>query len=459
MFKKTIIKRLMLWVLIPMCALVIIDTWVVYQQAKRIGDRLIDHQLDETAADIALILKERNSISIQPLTQAEESTLLHDPLDKIYYSVLDDKKNILVGNSRLVLPISAKNPVISKVGQHDVVGISIPTQISENGKNKSIWIQVAETTNKREQLEHETLLVILTPQLVLLLVSSIFIVIGFRISLKPIHKVNDAISSLSFRSTNPISEDVPKEIERLVKSINKLTHDLNSAIKSQDTFIVDFAHQIRTPLAGLLSQAELLIDIDDPEEGKLRLGYIVSSAEKLIRLINQLLKLAKNQPDALVNIELHNLDMRHVLNTACHDLKQYAELKKIDIEIKIEDSPINILGDEYRLYDLITNLIENAIKYSSSGSKIEVRLNHFKDEYGLACARLTVQDFGIGILPEELDKIFDRFYRGKNVEEFGTGVGLSIVKEIADFHHAKLEVFSDGQNKGTRFTVTFNSLS
>lgn len=444
----------MRWVLIPMALLIIADTLLIYNQARRIESQIFNHELIDLANDIALIIKERNSATISSLTSAEEATLLSDPDDKIYYSIVDEQNQWLAGNAHLALPLARTKVLNDRYQQQRVKTISIPVYMQVNGKQNKVWLQVAQTTNKRDNVREKIFLWIFLPQLILLITSTLFIYLGTKISLKPIHRINDAISSLSFRALKPIEEkDIPLEIENLVKSLNKLTNDLSAAIKSQDTFIVDFAHQLRTPLAGLLSQVELLQAIKDPKESKKRLGYVMTNAEKLIHLVNQLLRLAKNQPEALLKVQMAEIDLVQAVKSAHHDLINYAETHDVKIKTAIPNKPLKMMGDALRIYDLIFNLIENAIKYSTPNSTIFVSLQETEQHL-----KFEVQDAGIGISKDDLPHIFERFYRGKNSDEFGTGVGLSIVKEIADFHHAKIHAASEGIGQGTTIGVTFSKV-
>jgi signal transduction histidine kinase len=111
------------------------------------------------------------------------------------------------------------------------------------------------------------------------------------------------------------------------------------------------------------------------------------------------------------------------------------------------------MGDETRLYDLVHNLIDNAIKYTNDHGKITVAVNLIDQKI-----RLSVEDNGIGIPKEDQSMIYERFYRGDNVKAAGAGVGLAIVKDIADLHHAKIEIDSRNNIEGTRFYIDFDSV-
>jgi two-component system sensor histidine kinase TctE len=270
--------------------------------------------------------------------------------------------------------------------------------------------------------------------------------------LSPILFLNEKISSLSYKNLTPIDlQGVPKEVDRLVGSLNKLMQELNLSVQSQNRFVSDAAHQLRTPLAGILAQIELALDTKDAAEIQKRLENINESSKRLIHIINQLLSLSKSQSDALDHAELQPLDLVSFTKKVTSIMLPAADLKHIDLGYEGSEAAIYIMANEARLYDLIHNLIDNAIKYTDDYGKITLAVE-LKDNK----VRLTVEDNGVGIPKENQTMIYERFYRGDNVNTAGAGVGLSIVKDIADFHQATIEIDSRNSKEGTRFYIDFN---
>jgi two-component system sensor histidine kinase TctE len=272
--------------------------------------------------------------------------------------------------------------------------------------------------------------------------------------LSPILFLNEKISSLSYKNLTPIDvQGVPKEVDRLVGSLNKLMQELNLSVQSQNRFVSDAAHQLRTPLAGILAQIELALDTKDAAEIQKRLENINESSKRLIHIINQLLSLSKSQSDALHHAEFKPLDLVSFTKKVTSIMLPAADLKHIDLGYEGSEAAIYIMADEARLYDLIHNLIDNAIKYTADYGKITLAVE-LKDNK----VRLTVEDNGVGIPKENQTMIYERFYRGDNVNTAGAGVGLSIVKDIADFHQATIEIDSRNSKEGTRFYIDFDLL-
>jgi two-component system sensor histidine kinase TctE len=273
--------------------------------------------------------------------------------------------------------------------------------------------------------------------------------------LSPILFLNEKISSLSYKNLTPIDvQGVPKEVDRLVGSLNKLMQELNLSVQSQNRFVSDAAHQLRTPLAGILAQIELALDTKDAAEIQKRLENINESSKRLIHIINQLLSLSKSQSDALDHAELQPLDLVAFTKKVTSIMLPAADLKHIDLGYEGSEEVLNIMANEVSLYDLIHNLIDNAIKYTADHGKITLAVD-LKDSK----ARLTVEDNGIGISKEDQTMIYERFYRGDNVNTAGAGVGLAIVKEIADIHNARIEIDSRQDKKGTCFYVYFDAIA
>jgi two-component system sensor histidine kinase TctE len=233
--------------------------------------------------------------------------------------------------------------------------------------------------------------------------------------------------------------------------------ELDNAIKSENRFVNDAAHQLRTPLAGILAQIQLAQESKDKDEIKSRLEQISQSSKRLIHIINQLLSLSKTQPEARHGSEFKKMDLVTLTKKTMEDLFPLADLKKIDLGYEGSLKEAFIEADEKKLYDLIHNLIENAIKYTPSSGKVNVSIENKNNKI---C--LIVEDTGKGIPKDDQPNIFKRFYRGDNVsqagDDAGAGIGLAIVKEIANMHGATIEIDSRNEKLGTRFYVFFEPL-
>lgn len=451
-------RQLLKWLLIPMLVLLILDSSALFHFANKVERETFDHGLLSTANDIDEFLEKFNKPELVELDHTTKKALLSDDFDKIFYSVKDEFGQPLIGEAgieykgNLQDKFSTAHTIYyySELNHQKIRVISMPATISVSGKELNIYIQVAETLNKRKKIREQILVWILLPQLILFLAAGILLWIGIKRGLNPLWAVNNALAKRSYSDLEPIKlTNIPVEITRLVDSVNELMAKLNRAIHSQNRFLADAAHQLRTPLAGTRAQIELASHSTSLPDIKNRLQKISISTERLIHLINQLLILARNQPEAIHQIDFEPIDLvSFVKEVACEFDLSLIE-KTVALTYIGDDQEVIISGERAGLHNLIFNLIDNAIRYTFTGG--EVKLNVIVKE-DRAC--LVVKDNGLGIPENELAMVFERFYRGNQTAEFGTGLGLAIVKEITALHNATITIESN-HLEGTKISVFF----
>jgi two-component system sensor histidine kinase TctE len=459
-------KIIIQWIFIPMMIIIALDSTFLFYQGDTLRRETFDRDLADTAKSLSLIFKKSSEKKLQDIDQYSISLLLQEPHDKMYYSIRDDQGRFLFGNPNLTykspdedLDPEDLNVYFDKIDNESVRVVSLPIEHTINNVKKQFFIQVAETRNQRNEIQQQIIFWILIPQLVLLISALILVRFAVKKGLSPILYLNEKIISRSYKDLKPIDIDnVPMEIDRLVNSLNNLMAELDSAMKSENRFVNDAAHQLRTPLAGILAQIQLAQDSKDEAEIKNRLEQISQSSKRLIHIINQLLSLSKTQPEATHTSNFQKMDLVSLTKKTMENLFPLADLKKIDLGYEGIQQEAFILGDEQKLYDLIHNLIENAIKYTPNAGKVNVSITMKNDK---VC--LTVEDTGKGIPKDDQPNIFKRFYRGDNVSQSGgdagAGIGLAIVKEIANMHEATIEIDSRNEKSGSRFYVYFNLLA
>jgi two-component system OmpR family sensor kinase len=245
----------------------------------------------------------------------------------------------------------------------------------------------------------------------------------------------------------PIAErGVPEELQPLVVSLNGLLARLSEALAAQRRFTADAAHELRTPLAALKLQLDLARRggtsngagaLDDLDAGVARASHVVE----------QLLTLARVEPEALAQ-KRSDCDLLALARDAIVARAALAADKAIDLGL-LRAVPATVSGDPASLAILLSNLIDNALRYTPRGGRIDVAVD--RDNTG---ATLTVTDNGPGIPAEDRARVFDRFFRGDDQHEQGSGLGLSIVKRIADAHHAAIAL-DDVEGGGLAVRVHF----
>jgi two-component system sensor histidine kinase TctE len=229
---------------------------------------------------------------------------------------------------------------------------------------------------------------------------------------------------------------------------------LRESIARQQRFTADASHQLRTPLAGLQTQAEMALREDDPAKIRQALEWIRVSTTRLSHLLNQLLALARVEPGSGRETQLQTVDLTALARATTAEWVAAALNKQIDLGLEAGSATTNISGNPLMLREMLSNLLDNAIRYTPEHGKVTVVLG---TENGKAL--LAVEDSGPGIPPEERERVFERFHRLPDSASDGCGLGLAIVREIALAHHAEIEVGEGPGNKGTRIAVRLPLLS
>ena len=315
-----------------------------------------------------------------------------------------------------------------------------------------VLVQVAETLNKRERLTWEMVANVVLPQLLLIVMATAVVWFGVSRGLEPLQRLRRAVSDRSHLDLSPIdTHDVPGEVRPLVDEVNELMARLGRTFDFQNRFVADAAHQLKTPVSGLKAQIELALRESDPQRVRHSLAQLYISADRLSRLVRQLLSLARNEPGALDSMQLQPLDLNaHALEVSMEWVPQ-AIKRNIDLGFEGADHPLMIDADRDRLRELVNNLIDNAIRYSQSGGRVTVQAG----QIGSDQCRLAISDDGPRIPVEERARIFERFHRLLGTQEDGSGLGLAIVSEIATLHGARITLEEDADGVGNTFSVFF----
>jgi two-component system sensor histidine kinase TctE len=315
-------------------------------------------------------------------------------------------------------------------------------------------VQVAKSTTARSVLAGEILVDTVSPLAMLMLATSVVVWAGIARGLSPLRKLRRQVENRSPRDLTPLElENAPTEVMALVHALNTLLSEVGRQVERQRRFIADAAHQLRTPLAGLKSQTEVAqreLGEPQPDLGLLRqrLNRLEASADRGIRLVNQLLALARAEPDA--PLSMAPLDLARLLRELAREVAPRALAKGLDLAVEGLDQPLLISGNDGLVRELFANLLNNAVAYTPAGGEITVRLSDRREH-----ALVEVADTGPGIPATERDAVFERFYRGAlQANEHGCGLGLPIAREIARRHGASIAL-ADTAPHGLSVSVAF----
>lgn len=283
-----------------------------------------------------------------------------------------------------------------------------------------------------------------------------FLHIAIRRGLKPLKQLFHEIETRDHHSLTPFPvKHAPDEVQPLIQALNRLLSRLQEAFEKESNFTADASHELRTPLAGVRSHTQLALRQSLEPHTIESLQKALAGLDRCDRLVEQMLTLHRLNPEqADEHFELINLD--HLSHAVCNDLELLAGKKQIRLNRIPSDSnqPLLIFGNPHGIYILIKNIVENAINYSPKSGTVEITLANNETSI-----RLTVNDNGPGIPSEIKHRVFNRFFRRSDNDTPGAGLGLSIVKQLADLHQARLQLNNKPDGAGLEFTVTFNKTS
>jgi len=471
------------WMLAPLLLLWPMSIAITYLVAKSIANQPFDHALEDSVTVLAQQVKEVGGKVTARLPGSARDILRADDIDSVYFQITGPRGEAVDGDRDLPLPppedaersgrVHFRNenlhgtPVRVAYAWVNLQPLPGPPQrtatVSATGPDpepRLALVQVAETLDKRAQLANEIIKGVILPQFIILPVILALVWFALSRGLSPLAQLQERIRARPPDDLSPIdSRQVPEEISPLVGSLNDMLARLAHTIDAQKRFIADAAHQMKTPLAGMRMQSELALRQEDPAEIHRSLEQLAKSSESATRLVNQLLALARaeNQPPA--GASFAPLDLAGLARDVVLDWVPASFAHEIDLGFEAPeheaDGELEIAGNAMMLRELLSNLIDNALRYTPAGGSVTVRVRASSGQ-----ALLEVEDTGPGIAPAERAHVFERFYRILGSSAPGSGLGLAIVREIAQQHGADIEIFNNPRSMlkkfpGSLFRLTF----
>jgi len=450
-------RKLLAWLLGPLVVLLVLDTGAAYWNSLRFSDLAYDRALYEIGREIVLHVKLDGSRPRLDLSEAASNILLLDQEDLLFYRVVAEDGTMLGGDAEMPPPQRAAPAGTPRVYRDTVRGQPVRMLVAwmpvgADAATPKVMVQVAETLHKRTRLAWEMVANVVVPQLLLIVMATAVVWFGVSRGLEPLKRLRRAVSDRSHLDLSPIDmHDVPGEVRPLVDEVNELMARLGRTFDFQSRFVADAAHQLKTPVSGLKAQIELALRENDPERVRHSLAQLYISADRLSRLVRQLLSLARNEPGALDAMQLQPLDLNAYALEVSMDWVPQALKRDIDLGFEGVEHPLVINADRDRLRELINNLIDNAIRYSQPSGRVTVRVSQSEGDH----CRLAISDDGPSVPVEERARIFERFHRLLGTQEDGSGLGLAIVSEIATLHGARITLEEDIDGVGNTFSVFF----
>lgn len=448
----SISRQLLKDLLIPLCSAFVISTAVAYTLAAWFANEASDHELLNAAHAVAARLTQDGDGLVAELPHAVQEVLRHNDRDKFFYQVLNTQHERLAGDALLPMPISNTNTDVprfrdTKVEGMDVrmVRIRVPLH---GGGGRLVLVQAARTLNARRELIGKIFLSIVIPQIILGALSVAAVWLGVRRGLQPLHKLGSDIQQRSQFDLAPIeAENTPREILPIVGALNSLLEQLDNHVSAQQRFVANAAHQLRTPVAGLKAYIELGRRNKSGITNDV-LDQLDAGTNRISDMVAGLLVLARAGDNRVKRKE--SVDLNVVASDVTSTMARQANDNKIKLILTLADDDAIVYGDATELRELLSNLIDNAIRYNSPGGKVEIKVNSGPPQ------ALVVLDDGPGIPSDQKERVFERFYRVLGTRVNGSGLGLAIVREIARTHDATVSLEDPPEGSGTVLRVTFS---
>lgn len=444
----------------PLLVLRVFNALYTYSTALKYVNDKFDSALINSADSVAARIRATdNGIKLE-IPAAVHNVLGHNGKDSFYYQVQTQDGKPLLGNTSISSNCRPKSEYEWKFEDGSInnekvriVSVLFP---QEGSKTDYLIVQVAQTLRERQKFVHEILESLIIHDLILIISIIIIVYYGVARGLYPLKELEAALFKKSLFNLKPIPENIaPSEVEPLIDAINNLLIRLKNEVSVQRRFLSNAAHQMKTPLSGLKTYSGLLKRINPNLESTAIIEQLEIGINRMTHLVNKLLSLAKLESDKAMTLINEPVDLNSTIAEAIAETAGVAEKKNIEINFPGLGIPVFVNGNAAALYEMVINLIENAIIYTQPGGKVKIIANATADNSVL----LTVQDNGPGIPVEERERVFERFYRILGTDTPGSGLGLAIVKEIAALHNAAITVRSGADNIGTIFSIEFKPLT
>jgi len=304
----------------------------------------------------------------------------------------------------------------------------------------------------RERPSEQLALRALKPFILMVPLAGILIWLTVQLALKPLRALTAQLKTRRVNAIEPLSDNtLPEEVRPLVGALNELLGRLDSAREHERAFVADAAHELRTPLTALHLQLGTLARAGNEAERADAMQRLAAGVQRAIRLVEQLLALARQEPR--VSMQRSPVRLDAVARAVASEVIPLADAKHIDLGVSRADE-CEILGDDDGLHTLLRNLVDNAVRYTGSGGRVDVGVELAPDGQAV----LKVCDNGPGIAAEDRDRVFDRFYRRPGMQAPGSGLGMAIVKAIADAHGAHVQLAANpdaAPHQGLTVSVSF----
>lgn len=439
--------QLLRWLLVPLLVLVAVNSVSLYRDALEAADIAYDRSLLASTRALAERVSVRDGKVVADVPYVALDSFETDTLGRIFYRVTGLRGETVSGYADLPavptnVPRSELYPALVRFYQADYNGepvriAALLQPVYDDSMRGIALIQVGETLDARRALSRRILFNTLARQAVLVLAVGTLVWFAVRLVLRPLMRLKNEVETRPLSDLSNVDQAlVHREVRPLVDAMNGAMGRLQQLIAGQRRFIADASHQLRTPLTVLKTQAELALRENDPAAMREIVRSIAATTDSTVHLANRLLTVARIE---------HGGDSAAMMPVALPDVVRQVGLelalpavqKSIDLSLDAPDEAW-VSGQALMLHELVSNLVDNAIRYTPVGGTVLLRVARQEDQ-----VVLEVADSGPGVPEAERDKVFAPFYRAAAALEInpgGTGLGLAIVRDIVALHRGTVSL-------------------
>jgi two-component system sensor histidine kinase TctE len=442
---KSLRLRLFAWLFLPLIVVGATAATGAYVFMERRLTAAYDLDLGDIARTLVPYIRLKQGRLDLELSDTADAILRADSTDHIYYVIRDGEGKLIAGDPHLKPPPRLPGETLlfwnDFLEGRRIRAVALDTAVA----GQPVSVIAAETTFKREHASDDAMLSAILPTVLLSLAAIIAVIIGVRRGLGPLERLRVDLLARWDVDLRPVDEGhVVEELRPLVTELNLMLGRLKDAQSTQARFIANAAHQLRTPIAGLVTQLDLA-----RREGGEREGHFAQAREgaaRLARLAQQVLSLAAADPVSNPVARTEPCDMAEVVKGHADAWVRTANGRHVDLEFDLAPAPIE--GDPVLVGEMAANLVDNATRYGATYVLVGTRREGSR-------SILEVVDDGPGIPVEDRGRIFERFRRLERQSSGGSGLGLAIVHEIAQRYGAAVDVDDAPSGRGTRIRVSF----
>jgi two-component system sensor histidine kinase QseC len=450
--KVSLRKRLTWYVVIMLLVVTSLSGIAIYEGTTHEAEEIFSASLVQTARILdGLISRESIETNREKFAAAlERGPDAHEYERKLFFAVFDSNGQMLLHSRQA--PEIPHQVIASGFSDFQLKGKTWYTFALQSSSD-NLLVVVGERGEIRQEISEYIGGGLLLPLLVLLpiILWLLWQIVG--VALKPLQNVTDQVLQQNLKQLKTVDAvGVPKEISPLVTALNQMITDLDSAYARERRFVSDASHELRNPLASLLINVDNAIEESRDDAAIESLQSMKTSIKRLSHLVSQLLKLSHFE-NPQMSREFELLDLGQICDRVVASSQSQADAKSIQLEWLLPDERCTISGVDSLLTSMVSNLVDNAIKFSDPGCR--VRLRCYRDGHSLV---LAVDDSGAGLDSAEHEKVLGRFYRVGDTNTAGAGLGLSIVKSIAQIHSARIEL-DESELGGLVVRIRFESAS